>query len=77
MDASHHAVITVGNRGIGRAISFALARMRCAVTVNYVRNTDAAEEVVAVIRAGGGTAHAVQGDVSNPDDVAGLVKPSV
>jgi 3-oxoacyl-[acyl-carrier protein] reductase len=53
LDAPHHAVITGGSGGIGRAIALALARTRCAVTVNYVRNTDAAEEVVALIRAGG------------------------
>jgi 3-oxoacyl-[acyl-carrier protein] reductase len=70
----YHALVTGSSRGIGRAIALALARTGCPTTVNYVRNGQAAEDVVAVIRAGGGTAHAVRADVSNADDVTQLVK---
>lgn len=69
----HHAVVTGASRGIGRAIAVALAATGCAVTINYVRNRKAANDVVSEIRAGGGNAHAVQADVSDANDVARLV----
>jgi 3-oxoacyl-[acyl-carrier protein] reductase len=74
LDTPYHALVTGSSRGIGRAIAVALAGMGCPITVNYVRNRQAAEDVVGVIQAGGGTAHAVQGDVSNADVIAQLVK---
>ena len=68
-----HALVTGASRGIGRAIAITLARMGYAVTVNYLRNAEAAQETVALIQSEGGKAHALQADVSNPDDVAKLV----
>ncbi len=58
------ALVTGGSRGIGRAISLALAGQGAAVAVNYISNKDAAEEVVREIAGGGGTAIALQGDVA-------------
>jgi len=60
------AVVTGASRGIGRAIAIELARRGARVIVNYQRSADAAEEVVAAIRAEGGEATAVQADVSDP-----------
>ena len=65
------ALVTGGSRGIGKAISFALAGQGAAVAVNYVANKDAADEVVAEITGNGGKAIALQGDVA--DDGARLV----
>ena len=65
------ALVTGGSRGIGRAISLALAGQGAAVAVNYVAHKDAADEVVAEITAGGGKAVALQGDVA--EDGARLV----
>ncbi len=65
------ALITGGSRGIGKAISLALAGQGAAVAVNYVANKDAADEVVAEITGNGGKAIALQGDVA--DDGARLV----
>lgn len=68
-----HALVTGASRGIGRAIAITLARMGSPVTVNYLRNAEAAQETVALIQSEGGRAHALQADVSNPDDVGRLV----
>ncbi len=65
------ALVTGGSRGIGKAISLALAGQGAAVAVNYVANKDAADEVVAEITRNGGKAIALQGDVA--DDGARLV----
>jgi 3-oxoacyl-[acyl-carrier protein] reductase len=65
------ALVTGGSRGIGRAISIALAQQGAAVALNYVSNKEAADAVVAEITAVGGTAIALQGDVA--EDGARLV----
>jgi 3-oxoacyl-[acyl-carrier protein] reductase len=62
--------VTGGSRGIGRAIAERLGTDGCRVAVNYHTRSDAAEEVVAAIRAAGGEAIAVGGDVGDGDAVA-------
>src|SRR5262245_28290233 len=66
------AIVTGGSRGIGRAISERLAADGHAVVVNYVSNTAEADQVVDQINAAGGTAIAVQADVSDEAAVATL-----
>ncbi|MEX3956371.1 SDR family oxidoreductase [Trinickia sp. EG282A] len=66
------AIVTGGSRGIGQAISLRLAADGFAVAVNYAGNAAKAEETVDAIKAAGGTALAIQGDVSSPDDVGKL-----
>jgi NAD(P)-dependent dehydrogenase (short-subunit alcohol dehydrogenase family) len=65
-------VVTGGSRGIGAAVCRLGARHGYAVCVNYVGQQKRADEVVEAIRADGGTAIAVQGDVSREDDVERL-----
>ena len=67
------ALVTGGSRGIGRAVALALAERGARVAVNYLSNAQAAQEVVQQIACGGGTAIAIQGDVSIPEDARRLV----
>jgi 3-oxoacyl-[acyl-carrier protein] reductase len=67
------ALVTGGSRGIGRAIALALAEQGARVAVNFVTNAAAAEGVVQEIQGSGGQAIAIQGDVSQPQDVRRLV----
>jgi 3-oxoacyl-[acyl-carrier protein] reductase len=66
-------LVTGGSRGIGRAISLELAQAGARVAVNYAARSDAADEVVAAIRAEGGDAVALQGDVGDAEQAAALV----
>jgi len=66
------AVITGASKGIGAGIAKSLAAEGASVVVNYSSAKDGADKVVAEIISNGGRAIAVQGDVSNSDDVKRL-----
>ncbi|HEY7642464.1 MAG TPA: SDR family oxidoreductase [Steroidobacteraceae bacterium] len=66
------AIVTGSSRGIGRAIAERLAADGAAVVVNYVRDEQAAQEVVSAIRGRGGQAVAVRADVSQAAEVQRL-----
>lgn len=68
------AIVTGASRGIGRSVALALAAVGAKVAVNYARSSTAADEVVAEIEANGGSAIAVQADVSQSDQVDVLIK---
>lgn len=68
------ALVTGSSRGIGRAIAVKLADDGFAIAVNYATSAGKADEVVAQIEKAGGTALAVQADVSDPDAVVGMFK---
>src|SRR5581483_5823586 len=63
------ALVTGGGKGIGRAISLALAGLGATVHVNYARDASAAEQTAREI---GGSA--VQCDVTDVDAVTAMVK---
>ncbi|MEM5383034.1 SDR family NAD(P)-dependent oxidoreductase [Paraburkholderia phymatum] len=68
------ALVTGGSRGIGRAISIALASAGAAVAVNYRQRESEAADVVAEIERAGGRAIAVRADVSIADEVKAMMQ---
>ncbi len=68
------AIVTGASRGIGRAIAEDLAAEGATVIINYRSNAKAAAEVVNGIVEKGGTAVAMQADVSNFDAAQQLIK---
>jgi 3-oxoacyl-[acyl-carrier protein] reductase len=66
------AIVTGASKGIGAAISKALAKEGAAVAVNYSAGREGAERTVTEIAREGGKAVAIQGDVSKAADVKRL-----
>ena len=62
-------LVTGGGRGIGAATARLAAARGWAVCVNYLRNAEAAERVAGDIRAAGGEATTIGGDVAREADV--------
>jgi NAD(P)-dependent dehydrogenase (short-subunit alcohol dehydrogenase family) len=67
-------LITGGSRGIGAATALRAAANGFAGAVNYGSNAGAADAVVALIQAGGGTAIAVPADVSDETQVLAMYR---
>jgi NAD(P)-dependent dehydrogenase (short-subunit alcohol dehydrogenase family) len=65
-------VVTGAGRGIGAATARLAAQRGYAVCLNYLRDAKSAEGVASGIRASGGKALAVAGDVSREEDVLRL-----
>jgi NAD(P)-dependent dehydrogenase (short-subunit alcohol dehydrogenase family) len=65
-------IVTGGGRGIGAATATLAAERGYAVCVNYLRDATAANSVVGAIRAGGGRALALRGDVAVEADVVAM-----
>lgn len=71
------ALITGGSRGIGRAAADLLARAGARVAINYRSDEASANAAVQEIRAAGGEAMALAGDVSQPEQARQLVRDVV
>ncbi|MDB9474309.1 3-oxoacyl-[acyl-carrier-protein] reductase [Dolichospermum circinale] len=71
------AIVTGASRGIGKAIALQLAFEGAKVVVNYASSSTAADQVVAEITAAGGEAVAIQGDVSQENQVDTLIKTTL
>ncbi|WP_341524356.1 SDR family oxidoreductase [Pseudomonas sp. G.S.17] len=65
-------MVTGGSRGIGKAIALRLARDGFAVAIGYAGSQDRADNTVDEIKATGGRAIAVKGNVAEPGDVTAL-----
>lgn len=68
------ALVTGGSRGIGAAISKALAEAGAAVAINYRERVDQANRLVEGIARAGGHAVAISADVSQTPAVAKMVE---
>lgn len=68
------ALVTGGSRGIGRAIAIQLAELGADVVINYQSNSEAAQEVVSIIKSHGRQAIAIQADVRDLKAVTAMVK---
>jgi 3-oxoacyl-[acyl-carrier protein] reductase len=71
------ALVTGSSTGIGAAVAKELARLGAAVAVHGNKNTEAAEAVAAEIRAAGGKAVVVLGDVSSSASAVRIVADAV
>ena len=71
------ALVTGASRGIGRACAIRLGALGARVIVNFNKSATAADDVIALIKAGGGEATAVQGDVSRFATAQEVVKAAI
>lgn len=67
------AIVTGAGRDIGRACAMKLASMGAAVALNYHSSSEGADSAVEEIKAAGGKAFAMQGDLMSEADVEALV----
>lgn len=74
MKNKKRAVVTGASRGIGKEIALLLGKNGYTVLVNYRKNKEAAEEVVALIRENGGWAKAFCADVSKRREAFSLIE---
>jgi 3-oxoacyl-[acyl-carrier protein] reductase len=71
------AIVTGASQGIGAGIAKEFAAQGACVVVNYLAGQAGADAVVEHITASGGTAIAVQADVSDKDDVKRLFATAI
>jgi 3-oxoacyl-[acyl-carrier protein] reductase len=74
MQPARTALVTGGNRGIGRAVATRLAARGCIVAVHYAHDARAADEAVAAATATGGEAFGIRADLAAPDGPALLLR---
>ena len=67
------AVVTGGARDIGKAVSLELAAQGAKVVINYFGSVDQAQQTLSEIKAAGGEAMLVKGDMTQVADVENLI----
>jgi NAD(P)-dependent dehydrogenase (short-subunit alcohol dehydrogenase family) len=68
------ALVTGSSCGIGKAIAIAMAQEGAKIIIDHYRNEKDAEEVVRTIEKNGGSAIAIDADVSIKEEVENLIK---
>lgn len=68
------ALVTGSSRGLGRGIALTLASNHATVIVHYLNSSSSAEEIVRRITSNGGQAWPFRADVTNPTEVAAMMK---
>lgn len=68
------ALVTGANSGIGRAIAVEMAKEGARVVINYVSDEDAVQKLLDEIKSFGGTAMAINADVSNEVQVKAMFR---
>lgn len=75
--AGKTAIVTGGGRDIGSAVAKTLAAEGANVVINYFASSAGADQTVADIKAAGGNAFALQGDLNAQEGVDALVGATV
>lgn len=70
-------LVTGASSGIGAAAASAFSRSGAEVCLHYYSGKEAAEALAAELKAAGGKAHVVGGDVTRADDAERIVKEAV
>ncbi|MFJ8245137.1 SDR family oxidoreductase [Peribacillus asahii] len=70
-------LVTGSSRGIGAAIALGFAREGAFVIVNYLKNVEAAEQIVSACIEVGGDAWAIQADVTSEEAVQSMIEQIV
>lgn len=65
-------IVTGGSRGIGHCVSLGAAQQKWSVCVNFLTNSDRADQTVNMINKVGGEAIAVQADIRKEADIVHL-----
>jgi NAD(P)-dependent dehydrogenase (short-subunit alcohol dehydrogenase family) len=68
-----YVLVTGGARRVGRVLALAAARKGAKLLLHHANSPVEAEQVRAEIEAGGGEAHVLQADFSNPEQAGGLI----
>ncbi|MDC7684966.1 SDR family NAD(P)-dependent oxidoreductase [Asticcacaulis sp. BYS171W] len=70
-------LVTGGSKGIGRGIAVAAARHGAKIGINFAGDEASAQSAVEEIKAAGGQAFALRGDVSKPESATAFVAAAV
>lgn len=71
------ALVTGASSGIGKAVAMEMARQGASVVVNYIGKSDAATELVDSVHRTGGSAIALEADVSSRAEVVDMIARAV
>jgi 3-oxoacyl-[acyl-carrier protein] reductase len=70
-------LITGASRGIGKAMAIYLAKKDYEIIINYKSNQAAAEEVLSIIKANGGSARLLPFDISNREECLAAIESDI